>query len=391
LHADLDSFFASVEQRDTPSLRGRAVIVGGGVALAASYEAKACGVRSGMSRSVWRPMCPHAVVVPPRMDAYLQASRDVFAVFDDTTPLVEPMSVDEAFLDVRGLLRVSGAPELIAQRLRAQVREQVGLCITVGVARTKFLAKVASGVAKPDGLLVVAPDHELDFLWPLPVERLWGVGRVTAQKLHDRGIYTVAEVAALEPAWLTAMLGPAAGRHVHALAHNLDPRAVQPGRRSRSVGGQRAIGRGPHSDAELDVVLLTLVDRVCRRLRAGNRVCRTVVLRLRTDEFVKLSRSHSFDHSTADTSDVVLAARTLLVTAFASIPPQRITLVGVSLAGLVAAEPRQLELPLAAERGLDVAVDAVRARFGSSAVTRGVLVGRSPGIEMPTLDYRQVT
>ena len=248
LHADLDSFYASVEQRDDPRLRGQPVIVGGGVVLAASYEAKAFGVRSAMNGREARRRCPHAIVVAPRIDAYTEASRAVFAVFDDTTPLVEGLSIDEAFLDVGGLARVSGTPTEIAVRLRREVLERVGLPITVGVARTKFLAKVASGVAKPDGLLVVPPERELDFLHPLPIERLWGVGPITASKMRDRGINTVGEVARLGEGLLVALLGKASGRHLHALAHNHDPRPVTVGRRRRSMGSQHALGDpAPHA------------------------------------------------------------------------------------------------------------------------------------------------
>ncbi|HXM58264.1 MAG TPA: DNA polymerase IV, partial [Candidatus Dormibacteraeota bacterium] len=219
LHADLDSFYASVEQRDDPSLRGRPVIVGGGgVVLAASYEAKAFGVRTAMGGNAARRLCPQAVVVEPRMSAYAAASRAVFEVFERTTPVVEALSIDEAFLDVRGMERVSGSPVEIAAWLRKEVREHVGLPITVGVARTKFLAKVASGVAKPDGLLLVPPDGEIAFLHPLPVERLWGVGQVTARKLHDHGITTVGQVARLGEPALVSMLGTALGRHLDALA-----------------------------------------------------------------------------------------------------------------------------------------------------------------------------
>src|SRR3989454_5175807 len=212
LHADVDAFYASVEQRDDPRLRGRPVIVGAGVVLAASYEAKAFGVRTAMGGGQARRLCPHAVVMPPRMSAYAEASKALFRVFDDTTPLVEGLSIDEAFLDVRGLERISGTPTEIAARLRRDVRERVGLPITVGVARTKFLAKVASGVAKPDGLLVVPPDRELNFLHPLPVERLWGVGPATARKLHERKISTVGEVARLSETVLVTILGRASGR-----------------------------------------------------------------------------------------------------------------------------------------------------------------------------------
>src|SRR2546423_6912616 len=227
LHADADAFFASVEQRDDPRLRGRPVIVGGGVVLAASYEAKVHGVRTAMGGRHARRLCPEAIVVPPRMSAYAEASKAIYQVFEDTTPLVEGLSIDEAFLDVRGLRRLSGSPSEIAARLRRDVRERVGLPITVGVARTKFLAKVASGVAKPDGLLVVPPDRELAFLHPLPVERLWGVGPVTAAKLRDRGLLTVGQVAEIAEGALIRMLGQAAGRHLHALAHNRDHRRVR--------------------------------------------------------------------------------------------------------------------------------------------------------------------
>src|SRR5205807_1632723 len=213
------------------------------VVLAASYEAKAFGVHSPMPGARARQLCPDAVVVSPRMSAYSEASKELFRVFDDASPVVEGLSIDEAFLDVRGMERIAGTPVEIAVRLRAAVRERVGIPVTVGVARTKFLAKVASGVAKPDGLLVVPPDRELAFLHPLPVERLWGVGAVTADKLHRRGITTVGEVARLSEATLVSMLGRAAGRQLHALAHNRDPRPVRVGRRRGSIGSQCALGR----------------------------------------------------------------------------------------------------------------------------------------------------
>ncbi|MDH3224613.1 MAG: DNA polymerase IV, partial [Gemmatimonadota bacterium] len=274
LHADLDAFYASVEQRDDPRLRGRPIIVGAGVVLAASYEAKAYGVRTAMGGGQARRLCPQAVVVPPRMSAYAEASEAVFQVFEDTTPRVEGLSIDEAFLDVRGLERISGAPVEIAERLRRQVLDRVGLPITVGVARTKFLAKVASGVAKPDGLLVVPPDGELEFLHPLPIERLWGVGPKTGAKLNRIGITTVGEVAGLDEDTLVAILGRASGRRLHALSHNRDPRPVEVGRRRRSMGAQRALGRPRRSHEELDSALIALVDRVTRRLRRAGRVCR---------------------------------------------------------------------------------------------------------------------
>src|SRR3954449_13367390 len=275
LHADADAFFASVEQRDDSRLRGRPVIVGGGVVLAASYEAKASGVRTAMGGRLARRLCPRAIVVAPRLSAYVEASRAMFRVFEDASPLVEGLSIDEAFLDVRGLGHISGSPVEIAARLRRDVRERVGLAVTVGVATTKFLAKVASGVAKPDGLLVVPPGGELAFLHPLPVERLWGVGPVTADTLRRLGITSVGQVARLGEAHLVSILGRASGRHLHALAHNRDPRRVRRARRRRSMGAQRALGRRPRSMDELDAFVVGLVDRLARRLRGAKRICRT--------------------------------------------------------------------------------------------------------------------
>jgi DNA polymerase-4 len=387
LHADLDAFYASVEQRDDPRLRGRPVIVGGGVVLAASYEAKACGVRtaSGIRQALLQ--CPHAVVVRPRMSAYSAASKAVFEVFDDTSPLVEPISIDEAFIDVGGLRRVSGMPIEIAVRLRHAVRERVGLPITVGVACTKFLAKVASGVAKPDGLLLVPPGGELAFLHPLPVERLWGVGAVTGAKLRARGITTVGEVAALPEPALVAMLGPAAGHYLHALAHNRDPRRVTVGRRRGSIGSQRAIGWRRHGRDEVDATLVALVERVAGRMRKAGRVGRTVMLRLRFEDFGRASRSHSLDQATAETHAVLGVARDLLEDAWPVIEARGITLVGISVANLDGDDAVQLTLPFDRYSGgvVDAALDAVRARFGKTAVTRAVLLGRDHGPEVPLL------
>src|SRR5262245_34185344 len=285
LHADLDAFYASVEQRDNPSLRGRPIIVGGGVVLAASYEAKAYGIRTAMGGWQALRLCPDAIVVEPHFSAYSAASKAVFEVFRDTTPLVEGISIDEAFLDVGGLRRIAGEPSQIAVRLRRAVLDRVGLPITVGVARTKFLAKVASRVAKPDGLLVVPVDGELAFLHPLPVRQLWGVGPATADKLRDHGIRTVGQVARVGEPALVSILGQAVGRHLYALAHNRDPRPVKPGRRRGSIGSQQALGRSRRSPADLDAILTGLVDRVTRRMRAAGRIGRTVVLRLRFDDY----------------------------------------------------------------------------------------------------------
>jgi DNA polymerase-4 len=386
LHADLDSFYASVEQRDDPALRGRPVIVGGGVVLAASYEAKAYGVRTAMGGGQWRRLCPNAVVVSPRMSAYSDASKAVFAVFEDTTPLVEGLSIDEAFLDVGGLRRVSGTPREIAARLRERVLEEVGLPITVGVARTKFLAKVASGVAKPDGLLVVPPDNELGFLHPLPVERLWGVGPKTAAKLHARGITTVGEVARLAQPTLVSMLGLASGRHLHALAHNRDPRPVQVGKRRGSIGSQHAIGWRPRSDEEIDATAVAIVDRVTRRMRTAGRVGRTVVLRMRFNDSTRATRSHTLPRATAQTEAILRAVRALLRSAQPLIDEQGLTLVGVAVANLDNEDAVQLTLPFDNHTdALDAALDEVHERFGSKAVTRATLLGRNTGMQVPLL------
>ena len=387
LHADLDAFYASVEQRDDPCLRGRPVIVGGGVVLAASYEAKAAGVRTAMGGALARRLCPQAVVVPPRMAAYAEASKAVYRIFEEAAPVVEGLSIDEAFLDVRGLEHISGTPRQIAVRLRREVRERVGLPISVGVARTKFLAKVASGVAKPDGLLVVPPDDELAFLHPLPVERLWGVGPVTANKLRRYGVASVGQVARLGETALVSILGRASGRHLHALALNRDPRPVQVGRRRRSIGAQRALGRTPRSPDAVDAIVLALVDRLARRLRAARRVCRTVVLRLRFDDFSRATRSHTLPEATAQTQTILATARGLLAAATPLIRRQGLTLVGVSLANLHDDGAIQLALPFDRQRAaaLDVTLDDLRDRFGSSAVTRAVLLGRDQGLSVPLL------
>ncbi|WP_280479074.1 DNA polymerase IV [Nocardia asiatica] len=387
LHADLDSFYASVEQRDDPRLRGKPVIVGGGVVLAASYEAKAFGVRTPMNGAQARRLCPQAIVVPPRMSAYAEASKAVFDIFRDTTPVVEGISIDEAFLDVGGLRRISGEPVAIATRLRAQVRDRVGLPISVGIARTKFLAKVASAVVKPDGLRVVPPGGELDFLHPLPVERLWGVGDVTARTLHAHGITRVGQLAELGESPLRAILGSAAARHLYALSWARDPRRVETGRRRRSIGAQRALGRRQRPPEEIEAYLHGLTDRLGRRLRAANRVCRTVVLRLRFDDFTRVTRSHTLAEATDHTETILGAARTLLAGAMPLIQDRGLTLIGLALTNLADADAVQLALPFEprATNTLDATLDDLRKRFGSSAVTRATLLHRGEGISVPLL------
>ena len=390
LHADLDSFYASVEQRDDPRLRGRPVIVGGGIVLAASYEAKAHGVRTAMGERRARRLCPEAIVVAPRFRAYVDASKAVFRVFDDASPVVEGISIDEAFLDVRGLERIAGTPREIAIRLRRSVLEEVGLPITVGVARTKFLAKVASGVAKPDGLLVVPADGELEFLHPLPIERLWGVGPVTAEKLRRRGITTVGQVAGIPEPALVWMLGRASGRQLHALAHNRDPRPVVRRRRRRSIGSQCALGRGQRPPEEIDAIVIALVDGVARRLRRARRVGRTVVLRLRFDDFSRATRSRTLPRPTAHTGTLLAAVQELVVAARPLVAEKGLTLVGISVANLSDDLPRQLILPFDdTDMALDTALDRVRERFGSRSVTRAVVLGvrsRRWSIDVEDLD-----
>jgi DNA polymerase-4 len=355
------------------------------VVLAASYEAKACGVRTAMGGAQARALCPGAVVVPPRFSAYTDASKAVFEVFKRTSPLVEALSIDEAFLDVRGLRHISGTPTEIAVRLRQEIREEVGLAITVGLACTKFLAKVASGVAKPDGLLVIPAGGELAFLHPLPVERLWGVGKVTAAKLHAHGLTSVGQVARLNEETLVAMLGRATGRQLFALSHNRDPRRVTRRQRRRSIGAQRALGRRARSPGELDASLMTLVDRVARRMRKAGRACRTVVLRLRFDDFARATRSHTLAEATTRTATLLRVARGLLAASGAVIARRGLTLIGISLTNLCDEKAIQLALPFDRTAGLDRTLDELRERFGAGAISRGTLVGQDTDIWVPLL------
>ena len=387
LHADLDSFYASVEQRDDPTLRGRPIAVGGGVVLAASYEAKAFGVRTAMSGGTARRLCPNLIEVPARFDAYTEASRRVFDIFRDTSPVVEPMSIDEAFIDVAGLWRLVGSPTTIATELRRRVDDEVGLPISVGVARTKFLAKVASAVSKPNGLLVVEPDGELDFLHPLPVQRLWGCGAVTAAKLHDRGLHTVADVAATPLEALVSIAGRAMGHQLHALAHNRDTRKVTGGKRRGSIGSQQALGRRRRSRGEIDVVLWRLVDRVAGRMRRAGRVGRTITVRLRFDDLSRATRSSSLPDATSATAMIHATATGLIDTAWPLIEERGISLLGVSVGNLADTDAVQLALPF--ERceadELDTVLDAVRERFGQRSLRRATTLAGDPGIQLPML------
>ena len=387
LHADLDSFYASVEQRDDPSLRGKPIVVGSGVVLAASYEAKAFGVRTAMSGAAARRVCPNLIEVPPRFDAYTDASKAVFDIFGDISPIVEPMSIDEAFIDVAGLWRIAGTPTEIATDLRRRVAVEVGLPISVGVARTKFLAKVASAVSKPDGLLVVEPDGELDFLHPLSVQRLWGVGAVTATKLHERGVHTVADVAAMSPEALVAIVGRSMGHQLHALAHNRDTRRVTTGRRRGSIGSQQALGRQRRSRDEIDVVLWRLVDRVTSRMRRADRIGRTITMRLRFDDLTRVTRSRSLVDASSATAVIHATAAGILEAAWPLIEARGISLLGVSVGNLADRDAVQLVLPFErceAEQ-LDTVLDAVHERFGRTALQRATTMRGDPGTQLPML------
>jgi DNA polymerase-4 len=376
LHADLDAFFASVEQRDDPTLRGRPVLVGGGVVLAASYEARAFGVRSAMGGTKARNLCPDAIVVPPRFSAYVEASREVFRIFRDTAPVVEPLSIDEAFLDVRGMERFAGTPEAIAARLRARVREEVGLPLSIGVAATKHLAKVASNAAKPDGLLLVPPETELSFLHPLPVEALWGVGPATAARLRAHGIISVGQLAGMPVELLSSIVGPAVGRRLHDIAHNRDPRRVRPRRGRRSIGSQSALGTRRRSPEAIDAIAVSLVDRVSRRLRKSNSAGRTIVLRLRWGDFTRATRSKTLPHPTSSTATILTTLRSLLLAERETINRRGLTLLGLSITNLSSSQDLQLELPLEgpATQALDSTIDAIRDRFGTATISRARLL-----------------
>jgi len=386
LHADLDAFYASVEQRDDPRLAKKAMAVGGGVILAASYQARRFGVRTAMTGRQAKELCPHLIIVEPRMEAYTEASRAVFEIFDDTSPNVEGLSIDEAFLDVTGLLRLVGPDAVIAKRLRERVSSEVGLALSVGGGSTKFLAKVASAVCKPDGLLIVPAGGELDFLHPLPVGRLWGVGPVTEAALLNLGINTVGEVASLTPTVLETKLGKASGRHIYALANNLDPRSVEVGRRRRSVGSQRSFPAGSIDRHEARHIMLEVVERVARRLRAGSRVGRTVVLRIRFADFTNATRSRTLTESTNETATVLSTSLELLDGVWPEVVDRGVTRLGVAVSGLEDDDAIQLTLPFSKHdhQRLDAAVDSIRDRFGIASMTRAPLVDRPVG-DMPLL------
>lgn len=386
LHADLDAFYASVEQLLDPSLLGKPIAVGGGVVLAASYEAKAFGVRGGMPGRRARELCPHLIFVGGHFDDYQRLGDAAIAVLNDFTPLVERISIDEAFADVRGCTHLFGSPADIAQSIRRRVRTELGLPISIGVARTKHLAKIASQVAKPDGLVVVDPDNELGFLHNLPVELMWGVGPATKAELARIGVLTIGQLART-PGWsLKRLLGSAASEKLAALAWNRDPREIRTHTRAHSVGAQSALGRKPAAEHVFRPTLRYLADRVASRLRAKSRPGRTVTVRVRFADLHAITRSVTLDAPISATGMLAEIAETLVRAALAQHPQEKaISLLAISVSNLEHCSELQLDLPLGldderhrpgSKRGMarwaaDCAVDAIRARFGREAVGYG--------------------
>ncbi len=384
LHADLDAFYASVEQLLDPTLRGRPVLVGGGIVVAASYEARKYGVRAPMSTRDARALCPDAVVVNGHFERYLELSDEVMAILEDATPVVEQISVDEAFLDVSGTVHLLGEPSAIARTIRRRVREEVGLPISIGIASTKFLSKIASARAKPDGMVIVARGKELEFLHPLPVEALWGVGKVTAARLHRLGIATIGELSEVQSAHLTPQLGPAAAGALRSLSWNRDPRPVRGGRRAGSVGSQQALGSGLTDREQMDVVIVGLADRVGRRLRAKGRGGSTLTVRVRFPGPRSVTRSHTLHAPTGSTAALADLGSALLDKALVDNTGETVTLIGISVSNLTTDDHRQLELDLGdgdvLRSGSDVAlrrssleskIDEVREKFGKSLLRYG--------------------
>jgi DNA polymerase-4 len=383
LHLDLDAFYASVEQRERPELRGRPVVVGGlgarGVVAAASYEAREFGIHSAMPTTRARRLCPDAEFVTPRIDFYAQVSHEVMAILRSATPLVEPLSLDEAFLDVRGAARLLGTGPEIAVMLRRQVRDELALTASVGVASTKMLAKIASDASKPDGLLVIEPGTELAFLHPLPVRRLWGVGPATQRKLTDLGVTTVGDLSRIPESVLVDKLGEAAGRHLHALAHNRDTRPVEPDRVTKSIGHEETFATDRSDRRGLEQDVLRMADRVAARLRDHDKVARTVQLKLRYRDFATITRAHTLAEATDLAATIAAEARGLLD---ATDLRDGIRLLGVTAMQLEDAVAVQGQLsfetgtdavaPVAREDALERTIDAVRARFGADAVGRAV-------------------
>jgi DNA polymerase IV len=398
LHADLDAFYASVEQLLDPSLAGQPIAVGGGVVLAASYEARAFGVRAGMAGWRARQLCPDLRFVEGHHAQYQRLGDEVIGVLREFTPQVERISIDEAFADVAGSIHLFGSPSDIAAGIRQRVRSELGLPVSVGVARTKHLAKIASQVAKPDGLVVVDPDGERDFLRPLPVELMWGVGPATRLRLAEVGIHWIGDLAATSSDLLEHLLGRATGSRLALLARNVDPRRIDSGRQAVSMGAQAALGRRRATPALVRATLAFLADRVAGRLRAARRAGRTLTVRVRFTDLRSVTRSVTVPVGLSATLPLAELATELARAALADHPDEsEISLIGMSIGNLVDESSLQLELPLelederrrpgtavgAARWSADRAVDAVRARFGRDAVdyarVRFSDVSRVPG------------
>ncbi len=398
LHADLDAFYASVEQLLDPALRGRPIAVGGsdrgGVVLAASYEAKAFGVHGGMAGWQARQLCPRITFVRGHFAEYQRLADDVMDILHAVTPAVERISIDEAFLDVTGSTHLFGPPAEIAAGLRARVRREVGLPISIGAARTKHLAKVASQVAKPDGLVVVEPERERAFLDPLPVGLMWGVGPVAQRRLAERGVHTIGELAEMSPRALEGLLGHAVGLKLAALAVNEDPRRITGMERAKSVGAQSAIGTHEPTPQLVTEVLSHLADRVAGRLRAKHRAGRTVTVRVRFAGMRSVTRSLTLPGPVAATLTLTEVAEQL---AWQAIRDQdaavEVSLLAISVSNLTVQHAIQLELPVppddprrpgsaigSARWALDSSVDAVRDRFGREAVGYLPARARSRGV-----------
>jgi len=389
LHADLDAFYASVEQLLDPSLRGKPIAVGGGVVLAASYEAKAFGIRSGMSGRQARDLCPHLTFVSGHFADYQRLGDAAIAVIGDFTPLVERISIDEAFADVAGCTHLFGPPADIARTIRRRVRDEIGLPISIGVARTKHLAKIASQVAKPDGLVVVDPATELDFLHDLPVELMWGVGPVTRARLADIGVATIGQLAQSPGRSLERLLGHALGDKLAALAWNRDPREIKTQRRAHSAGAQSAIGKKPAEEQVFRPTLRHLADRVASRLREKSRPGRTVTVRVRFADLRSVTRSVTLQAPISATTILAEVAEDLVRGVLTTHPLEKaISLLAISVSNLEKGAIVQLELPLGLDgearrpgspKGLarwlaDRAVDTIRDRFGWEAVGYGSVV-----------------
>ncbi|ACY18365.1 DNA polymerase IV [Haliangium ochraceum] len=390
LHVDLDAFFASVEQRDDPSLRGKPVLVGGsaerGVVAAASYEARRYGVHSAMPMAVALRRCPQAVVVRHSMGRYAEASRAFFAILDHFSPLVEPLSLDEAFLDLTGSERLLGDARTVAQTIKDRVRAELSLVVSVGVASTKFLAKIASDIDKPDGLCVVEPDRVESFLHPLPVSRLWGVGAVTQDKLHQMGLRTIGDVARYPSSVLSARLGKSMGAHLSALASGYDPRPVERPGKPVSIGHEETFEVDLGRKSDIAAVLLGQADRVAARLRRADLRARVVQLKIKYADFRLLTRRRSLADATVDGG--VIGAVAVAMLGELEVAENRgkayaVRLCGVSLSGLEDREgPRQLTLGEPRQQQgeqLGDALDRIHARFGEGVVKRAVLVPRGPG------------